>query len=230
MSDSITSTSPIDKTLQIILEVHNLYHQFDDHTPIIDDLSITVKANERIAVVGPSGSGKSTLLHLISGLKSPQKGSIVINKRNITRLPDHELSELRNHHIGFVYQSPCLLKDFSVLENVALALQIGGCEISQARLEAQNTLSMLGIGKLSAQAPSTLSGGEKQRVAIARAIVTKPNLLIADEPTGNLDDENTELIMQTLSQIQSKHAMAMIVATHDMNLLKHFQRTLTLGG
>lgn len=230
MSDSITSTSPIDKTLQTILEVHNLYHQFDDNTPIIDDLSITVKANERIAVVGPSGSGKSTLLHLISGLKSPQKGSIVINKRNITQLPDHELSELRNQHIGFVYQSPCLLKDFSVLENVALALQIGGCENSQARLEAQDTLSMLGIGKLSAQAPSTLSGGEKQRVAIARAIVTKPNLLIADEPTGNLDDENTELIMQTLSQIQSKQAMAMIVATHDMNLLKHFQQTLTLGG
>ena len=228
MNDTSVSTRSTKEKMPAVLEVRNLYHQFDDNTPIIDGISVTIKANERIAVVGPSGSGKSTLLHLMSGLKSPQKGSIVINQRDIARLPDHELSKLRNQHIGFVYQSPCLLKDFNVLENVALALQVSGWEIQKARLQAQDTLCMLGIERLSAQEPSTLSGGEKQRVAIARAIVTKPSLLIADEPTGNLDDENTELIMQTLSQIQSKHPMAMIVATHDMSLLEHFQRTLTL--
>ena len=182
-----------------------------------------------MAITGPSGSGKTTLLHRLSGLKSLQSGRVCILNQDMSQLTEDEVRRLRTHHMGFMYQNPCLLKDFTACENIALAASIGGFSYLEAQKRALACMASLHIDHLAEQMPATLSGGEKQRVAIARAIINQPDILFADEPTGNLDEQNTQNVVDTIQILQEKSDMAIIMATHDMHIVQRFDTRIQLG-
>lgn len=195
--------------------------------PFIQDFQASLQTGEMIALTGPSGCGKSTLLHLLSGLTKPSEGRVIINDIDIASLNDQKLSEFRNRNIGFVYQSHGLLKDFTALENIALSARIQTTSVlaTQKALDCMRTMN---IEHLSDQMPQSLSGGEKQRVAVARAIVNTPKVLFADEPTGNLDRNNANLVLNILQKLCKQHRMTVVMATHDTKILNHFDRVISL--
>lgn len=210
-----------------VLVAKEISHRFNPEVaPIIDQVNLSVNANERIAITGPSGAGKSTLLHIMSGLKTPHLGKVMVDKCWLNDLSDEKLSQYRNQKIGFVYQSDSLLRDFTALDNICLPLLISGQRYDYARKDAQYVMTQLNMEYLAQRMPNQLSGGERQRIAIARALVTQPVILFADEPTGNLDAANTKLVMDTLIDAQKIQQMACIVATHDQSILKYFDRII----
>ena len=206
----------------IVLEAKKISKSFTDGkttVEVIKNLSLQVKAGEFVSIVGSSGSGKSTLLHVLGGLDCPTEGQVFLNDQRFDILGEAERGYLRNQHLGFVYQFHHLLPEFSALENVAMPLMLrAGTNYKQSKEQAEYLLNRVGLSHRMTHKPGELSGGERQRVALARALVTKPELMLADEPTGNLDRKTAVKIFELLSELRREFNMAMLIVTHDEQL------------
>ncbi|MBK3332509.1 ABC transporter ATP-binding protein [Persephonella atlantica] len=189
-------------------------------------INLSIKKGEMVALMGPSGSGKSTLLHILGGIDVPTEGKVLVNGQDIFSLKEKSLARFRNKHIGFVFQFHYLLPEFTALENVMIPIQIYSKE--KAREKAERILERLGLEKRLDHKPSQLSGGEQQRVAIARAVVNNPDIILADEPTGNLDSRNTEIVMNLLKELNEKNNVTMVIATHDREVAEYCSRIVYL--
>jgi lipoprotein-releasing system ATP-binding protein len=195
---------------------------------VLCDLDFTVAQGEMVAIVGASGVGKSTLLHLLGGLDRPDGGTIQIGETDLRRLTDAQLVAFRNRHIGFVFQFHHLLPEFDALENAEMPLRIARMSPGDARTRASALLVRVGIGERLAHRPGTLSGGEQQRVAVARALVTRPAVLLADEPTGNLDERTADTLHALLREMHREYNLSSVIATHNLRLASACDRVLTL--
>ncbi|MEX0593919.1 MAG: ABC transporter ATP-binding protein [Balneolaceae bacterium] len=195
---------------------------------ILNGVRLRLNPAERVAIVGPSGSGKSTLLHLLGGLDRPDSGSIKWSGEEMTGWSSDRLARERNRHIGFVFQFHHLLPEFTALENVLMPSLIAGDSDSVARERARYLLERLGLAERLDHRPSQLSGGEQQRVAMARALMNRPRLLLADEPTGNLDKRHSDLILQQLDELREEEGVSMLLITHDMELASDCDRQYRL--
>jgi len=204
------------------------YKQGDIETTVLNNLELTVKKGELVAIVGSSGCGKSTFLHIAGALDLPTSGEVFINDVNILNLSDKERAIFRNQHIGFIYQFHHLMMEFTALENVAMPLLIRGDKPKQAIAAASEVLAQVGLAHRINHRPSELSGGERQRTAIARALVTKPSLILADEPTGNLDSDTAEQIYQLIRSLNQSVQTSFVVVTHDIALAMRMDRQLKL--
>ncbi|PWD83421.1 lipoprotein-releasing ABC transporter ATP-binding protein LolD [Ignatzschineria cameli] len=207
----------------IVLDVRDISKKFIDQKSeivIFQNLTFQIHKGDRIAIVGASGAGKSTLMHIISGLDQPTSGDIYLNGEHFNRLSEAKRGYLRNRYLGFIYQFHHLLPEFTALDNVALPLVIGGESIAKSRHEAEQLLNRVGLAHRLTHHPGKLSGGERQRVAIARALVTQPSAVLADEPTGNLDEENAHAIFDLMCEINDEIGTALIVVTHDHSLAR----------
>jgi putative ABC transport system ATP-binding protein len=191
-------------------------------------VTLHIDQGDYVAIVGPSGSGKSTLMHLLGCLDRPTSGSLLLGGRDAAQLSDSELAELRNHTIGFVFQSFQLLGRTSALDNVALPLVYRGVRRAERRQRAAAALESVGLGHRLDHRPGQLSGGEQQRVAIARALVGEPTVLLADEPTGNLDTRSGADVMELLGGLNSERSVAVVVVTHDLEVAGHADRRIHL--
>lgn len=218
--------------MTVILEAKNISKIYDEgkiKTTVLSGLNLTVHQGERLAIVGSSGSGKSTLLHLLGGLDTPTTGEVWINGVCVNRLNETERGKLRNEQLGFIYQFHHLLAEFDATENVAMPLLMRShISIKEAYDRANDLLDKVGLSHRTHHRPSELSGGERQRVAIARALVTQPALVLADEPTGNLDDDNAKAVFDLLSDLQNTLGMALIMVTHDRELASRADRVLEM--
>jgi len=210
--------------------VHLAKHfvQGDARVDVLRGVELDVQSGERIAIVGASGSGKTTLLQLVGGLDLPSSGTVTIAGANINELSDVARGELRNRAVGFVYQFHHLLPEFSALENVAMPLLVRRVPLSEARKQAQALLERVGLASRLEHRPSQLSGGERQRAAVARALVTKPQLVLADEPTGNLDGANASQVFDLMLELNREVGTALVIVTHAPELASRMQRVLTL--
>lgn len=204
------------------------YQQGNNVTHVLNELDLTVEKGELLAVVGSSGCGKSTFLHLAGALDTPTSGEVFIDNINIHQLAEKERAQFRNKHIGFIYQFHHLMMEFSAQENVAMPLLIRGDSAKSAKKMAQEMLTLVGLSHRFLHRPSELSGGERQRVAIARALVTEPSLVLADEPTGNLDFDTAEQIYQLLRELNEKVKTSFVIVTHDLTLAAKMDRQLKL--
>ncbi|MBL7691026.1 MAG: ABC transporter ATP-binding protein [Flavipsychrobacter sp.] len=193
---------------------------------VVNNVSVEVGKSEIVSIVGPSGAGKSTLLHLLGGLDKPDSGSVLIDNTDMLKLPPKRQAQFRNTHIGFVFQFHHLLPEFSAVENVCIPLWIKGLGKKEAADQAREILNIVGLGHRLENKPSELSGGEQQRVAIARALVNKPSVVMADEPTGNLDSENAHLIHQLFLDLRDKLGQTFVMITHNDALARMTDRTL----
>ena len=201
-------------------------------TVVLREVSLDIEKGEFVALVGPSGAGKSTLLHLLGTLDKADSGTIDLQigseKLRITELPISELSRIRNKHIGFIFQFHQLLPEFTACENVMMPMLIAGAAMKEAQVKATSLLDSVGMSHRLEHKPSELSGGEQQRVAIARALINDPEILFADEPTGNLDSVNSTSILEILLDIRSKRSLTMIVATHSAEIAASAQRIIQM--
>ncbi|WP_127959346.1 lipoprotein-releasing ABC transporter ATP-binding protein LolD [Serratia microhaemolytica] len=204
------------------------YQEGSFTTPVLHQVSFAMQTGELMAIVGSSGSGKSTLLHLLGGLDQPTSGEVIYKGQSLSALSAVAKAELRNRQLGFIYQFHHLLADFSALENVAMPLLIGGANRREAEQRAQQMLAAVGLAKRSRHRPAELSGGERQRVAIARALVNNPALVLADEPTGNLDKRTADAIFDLLLELNQRQGTAFLVVTHDLQLAKRLDRQLEM--
>jgi lipoprotein-releasing system ATP-binding protein len=209
-------------------QVERHYRQGEATLYILKGADLAVWAGQSIALVAPSGTGKSTLLHLAGLLEHPDNGDVYIDGQPTADLSDSERTRLRREQVGFVYQSHHLLPEFSALENVMLPQMIRGLSRAEAHRRASELLAYLGLGERFVHRPAELSGGEQQRVAIARAVANAPRLLLADEPTGNLDPHTADHVFRALEQLVSASGLAVIVATHNMELAARMDRRVTL--
>jgi len=200
----------------------------NERLEILKGLDLDVKAGEWLCILGPSGTGKSTLLHILGGLDYADTGSVIINHTNVEEINSEQTSELRNRQIGFVFQFHHLLPEFNVLENVAMPLLIGGTKRDDAFNRAEFTLKELGFWERRLARPTILSGGEKQRVALARALVINPIIVLADEPTGNLDATNTESLLTLLKKINQEKQVTILTVTHNPSVVEYASRKLWL--
>jgi putative ABC transport system ATP-binding protein len=191
-------------------------------------VDLDIEAGEMVSIVGPSGSGKSTLLGLIGGLDTPTSGKIEIDGVDITRMNEDQLTEIRNEKIGFIFQFFNLIPTLTALENVSLPIQFARKRNFNPEKRARELLTMLGMGDRLRHRPSELSGGQQQRVAIARALANNPPLLLADEPTGNLDTESGAMVLEALEQIRSESGTTVVIVTHDLKLAQHTDRMISL--
>jgi len=213
------------------IEVRNLkkdYRLGDETIHALAGVNLDLQKGDFAAFVGPSGSGKSTLLHLIGGLDTPSAGTIAVEGHDLSKASDKELAEYRNHNIGFVFQAFHLHPTYSALENVAIPLIFAGANKSDRLERAKSALDAVGMGYRAGHRPNQLSGGERQRVSIARALVTNPSIIVADEPTGNLDTANGGRIMDILGNLNKDHGITLIVATHDVELARRARRVVNL--
>jgi lipoprotein-releasing system ATP-binding protein len=209
--------------------LHKVYTQEDgSELRILEGVEIAVAPGEAVAIVGASGSGKSTLLHLLGGLDRPTSGDVILSGRSLAGLSDRELAEIRNQHIGFVFQFHHLLREFTALENVMMPLRIGGHPASEAEARAHALLAEVGLAARTSHKPSQLSGGEQQRVAVARALACSPRLVVADEPSGNLDTHTAEQLHDLFFRLRNEHGIALVLATHNRELADRADRILQL--
>jgi lipoprotein-releasing system ATP-binding protein len=216
---------------KILLQCDNLCKRYQEgsvQTDVLHNVSFSVKEGEMMAIVGSSGSGKSTLLHLLGGLDTPTSGDVIFSGQPLSQLSSAAKAELRNRDLGFIYQFHHLLPDFTAQENVAMPLLIGKKKSAEIEKRALEMLQAVGLGHRAHHRPSELSGGERQRVAIARALVNNPRLVLADEPTGNLDARNADSIFQLLGELNVSQGTAFLVVTHDLQLAKRMNRQLEM--
>lgn len=216
---------------KILLQCDNLckrYQEGNVQTDVLHDVSFSVNEGETVAIVGSSGSGKSTLLHLLGGLDTPTSGDVIFGDRQLSQLSSTAKAELRNRELGFIYQFHHLLPDFTAQENVAMPLLIGKHKPADITQRARDMLQAVGLLHRANHRPSELSGGERQRVAIARALVNNPRLVLADEPTGNLDARNADAIFALLGELNASQGTAFLVVTHDLQLAKRMSRQMEM--
>jgi len=212
---------------QPILEARNVHKSFKQGPvtlEVLQGIAMSVATGERIAIVGASGSGKTTLLQILGGLDRPTTGHVLVDGKDIHEQSEQERGALRNQALGFVYQFHHLLPEFSALENVAMPLLIRRMKVAQARARAQRLLDRVGLGQRLNHRPDQLSGGERQRAAVARALVTEPKIVLADEPTGNLDGANAEAVFALMLELNRELRTSLIVVTHDMRLATRMER------
>ncbi|AFP85099.1 lipoprotein-releasing ABC transporter ATP-binding protein LolD [secondary endosymbiont of Ctenarytaina eucalypti] len=204
------------------------YREGKHYTDILRNVSFTLRHGEMMAIIGRSGSGKSTLLHLLAGLDKATSGEVIFEGQPLHTLSSVGRALLRNRRLGFIYQRDHLLPDFTALENVAMPLLIRGVRAAQAKKSGREMLSAVGLENRSHSCPAAMSGGERQRVAIARALVNRPALVLADEPTGNLDQLNTDSIFELLSKLNMRQGVALLAVTHDLQLAQRLHRQLEM--
>ncbi len=209
-------------------DVSKTYHEGSVDTSVLNRVSFTVNAAEHIAILGSSGSGKSTLLHILGGLDTPTSGDVLFKNQSLFSLTSSKLATLRNQQMGFIYQFHHLLSEFTALENVAMPLLIAGSRVSLAHQKASAVLERVGLSHRLKHKPAALSGGERQRVAIARALICEPALVLADEPTGNLDHQTGVQVYALLRELSQELETSFIVVTHDTELAAQMDRTLTI--
>jgi lipoprotein-releasing system ATP-binding protein len=196
--------------------------------PVLSGISLDVARGEMVAIVGASGAGKSTLLHVLGALERPTRGYVILAGEPIQERSDEELAALRNRKVGFVFQFHHLLREFSALENVMMPLRIGGCDVKRAQSRAEELLSLVGLSGRMHHRPGELSGGEQQRTAVARALAADPAILLADEPSGNLDHANAERLHDLFGELARDLEIGMVVVTHNRSLAARADRVLLL--
>lgn len=215
----------------LLLETKNLSKHFSEgelRVDVLKGIDFSINKNESVAIIGASGSGKSTLLHLLGGLDVADTGEIVINGEDIGKLNDEQRGEMRNKHLGFIYQFHHLLPEFSALENVAMPLLIRRSNEKEVFDKANDLLEKVGLAQRVQHRPGELSGGERQRAAIARALVTEPACILADEPTGNLDEKTADQVFELILELNQSLGTNLIMVTHNLELSKRVDRVVEL--
>ena len=225
--NEITDRAPATDVL-VAESLLKTYQQGSAGVSVLRGVGFSVAAGERVAIVGRSGSGKSTLLHLLAGLDEPDSGSVMVFGIDLTAASAADRAKVRNRHMGFVYQLHHLLPEFSAHENVAMPLRLGGTPVAEAMERAQSVLARVGLAERLTHRPSQLSGGERQRVAVARALVADPAVVLADEPTGNLDRENAEQVFELMCELSNERGVSFVIVTHDPDMLDGVHRVLHL--
>ncbi len=217
-----------------VLEAHELYKTYvggdGNVIPVLSGVDLAVQRREMVAIVGASGAGKSTLLHVLGALDKPTRGYVVIGGEPVHGRDETQLGVLRNRTVGFVFQFHHLLREFSALENVMMPLRIGGKSEEEARGRASELLARVGLSARMTHRPAELSGGEQQRTAVARALAMDPKVLLADEPSGNLDRANAEVLHELLTAVVNDLEIGMVVVTHNRNLASRANKVLLLEG
>jgi lipoprotein-releasing system ATP-binding protein len=213
--------------LKYMLTARNIFKRFDT-VEVLKGVDVSIQKGEIVSIVGPSGSGKSTLLHILGTLDQPDRGEVQLNETNVTALKGDGLSRFRNRHIGFVFQFHHLLPEFSALENVCIPAWMNGSKKSAAEKRAQELLTMLGLAQRLNNKPGQLSGGEQQRVAVARALINNPDIVFADEPTGNLDTANAKELHQLFFDLRKQFHQTFLIVTHNEDLAQMSDRKLTM--
>jgi lipoprotein-releasing system ATP-binding protein len=215
--------------LVIVEDLHKSYAAGGARLPVLRGLSLAVEPGEMVAVIGASGVGKSTLLHLLGGLDHADRGTIRIGDVDVSRLRDQDLVAFRNRHVGFVFQFHHLLPEFDAVENAEMPLRIARLPLAEARERATQLLERVGLSGRLTHRPSMMSGGEQQRVAIARALVARPSLLLADEPTGDLDEATADALHHLIREMHRAHGLTSVIATHNARLAAVCDRVLRLA-
>lgn len=216
------------ETLIRIADLHKSYYDGESELPVLQGVSLEIYMSELLAIVGASGVGKSTLLHIIGTLDRPTAGSVLYDEQDVFTLSDTELARFRNKEIGFVFQFHHLLPEFTALENVAMGGLITSSNNKSVYKEAESLLDYVGLSERLSHYPSQLSGGERQRVAIARSLINQPKVVLADEPTGNLDRRNSEAILELLWDLNAKSGQTFIIVTHNQELAQQVDRVIQL--
>lgn len=214
-----------------VIDCQGVTKQFREgtlHVDVLKGVDLSVSMGEKIAILGTSGSGKSTLLHILGGLDLPTEGKVMIQGRDVAALSDTQRGLLRNQSLGFIYQFHHLLPEFTALENVAMPLLIGEANVAEAEERAVNMLQKVGLKHRLHHKPAQLSGGERQRAAIARALVTHPQAVLADEPTGNLDRKTADSIFALMQELNEELGTSLLVVTHDLTLAERMDQTYQL--
>jgi len=218
--------------IKMILKAKNLNKTFNtvsnSSLEVIKNVSLELEQNKITVIVGASGAGKSTLLHILSGLDKPDSGSVLINGTDISSLSDEKLSLFRNKHIGFIFQFHHLLPEFTASENISIAQMISGEKFIKAQIRSEELLNTVGLSERGTHKPAQLSGGEQQRVAVARAIVNNPEIVFADEPTGNLDSANSEIIHNLFIRLKEERGLTFLIATHNPEMVKLADRVIEI--
>jgi len=224
MSRYPTSESSVPDPILEARGVHKSFRQGPVTLEVLQGIAIRVHTGERLAIVGSSGSGKTTLLQILGGLDRPTTGQVLIDGQDIHEQSEQQRGALRNRALGFVYQFHHLLPEFTALENVAMPLLVRRMKVSEAKERARRILERVGLGQRLDHRPDQLSGGERQRAAVARALVTEPKIVLADEPTGNLDGTNAESVFALMLELNRELGTSLIVVTHDMRLASRMER------
>ena len=227
----MSSSGRVEGARQVILNAAGLtkiYWQGEETIKVLNGLDFTVSVGEQVAIVGRSGSGKSTLMHILAGLDTPDAGRILAEHIDLVKASNDERAGLRSRVMGFVYQNHHLLPEFNAIENIAMPLRIAGTPKDSAQLKARALLQEVGLAERATHFPRQLSGGERQRVAVARALAGDPAIILADEPTGNLDVENAQQVMDMMHRLSREHGCALVVVTHDVSALPRFDRVVRL--
>lgn len=212
---------------KVMITISNITKSFGS-LQVLKGIDLNINKGEVVSIVGPSGAGKTTLLQIIGTLDKPDTGTVSINGQDITKLSAKKLADFRNRHIGFVFQFHQLLPEFTALENVMIPALIAGTSRKEAKEEALRLLDMLGLAERAGHKPSELSGGEKQRVAVARALVNKPDVILADEPSGSLDSENKKDLHQLFFDLRDRLGQTFVIVTHDESLAAITDRTINM--
>jgi putative ABC transport system ATP-binding protein len=216
------------RPLIALTDIRKSYFNGDLETPVLHGVNVTINRGEFVAIMGQSGSGKSTLMNILGCLDTPTKGSYVLNGREVEKLSDNELAAVRNETIGFVFQGFNLLKRMPLIDNVALPLLYAGVSMTEARKRAAVKLQQTGLGEFLKRLPNQISGGQQQRVAISRALVCEPALILADEPTGNLDTATSSEIMNLFTRLNEEQGMSILIVTHEPDVAKYAKRLVRL--